>query len=129
MSGISVFRPATAAAFNATAWDTALPFHILTIQNLLWHNYMNSSVPVDHTDGEGIIYDTWNNQVPLTPSTVNDTYPELIDGKVACFNGGGGVQLDSTAYITVANNSTYSNYLDVAKTGTLRGDGNNWGTN
>ena len=129
MSGISVFIPATAAAFNATAWDTALPFHILTIQNLLWHNYMNSSVPVDHTDGEGIIYDTWNNQVPLTPSTVNYTYPGLIYGNVACFNGGGGVQLDSTAYITVANNSTYSNYLDVANTGTLRGDGNNWGAN
>jgi hypothetical protein len=120
MSGISIFEPAVAASFTHTAYDTALPFHIMTIKNLIWHNYMNSSVPANHTDGEGIIFDTWVNQ------TTAYTTPGLIYGNVICYNGGGGIQFDNASYITVANNSTYSNYLDLANTGTWRGEGNNW---
>ena len=121
MSGISVWEPATAASFTVTSWDTALPFHILTLNNILWHNYENSSISAaQHTDGDGIIYDTFTNQG--TPYT----YPSLIYGNVACFNGGGAIQLDSANNVTIANNSTYSNYLDLENGGTYRGECNNW---
>jgi hypothetical protein len=117
-SGISVYEPAVASSFTHTAYDTALPFHIMTVQNLIWHNYMNSSVAAgSHTDGEGIIYDTWASQT--TPYTT----PGLIYGNVICYNGGGGIQTDNSAYITIANNSTYSDYLDLLNSATWRGEG------
>jgi hypothetical protein len=97
-----------------------LPFHIIAAQNLLWRNYEGTSIPAyGHTDGNGIIFDSF--------AYVNYSYPALAYGNVVCYNGGGAVQTDGSSNVTIANNSTYSNYLDLENPGTWRGEGNIWG--
>ena len=126
MSGISIFEASlvsTHIAFTPNAADSALPFHIIIAQNLIWHNYEGPSISGGaHTDGNSVIIDSDNH---ATPAYV---FPILVYGNAAMFNGGGCVQLDWSSYVTVANNSCYSDYLDLANTGTARSELNEFGS-
>lgn len=65
----------------------------------------------NHTDGNGIIYDTWDGGVGGS----DNTYPaaSLIIGNVSHHNGGRGIHVFATDNVTIANNSTFNNGLDI----------------
>jgi parallel beta-helix repeat protein len=78
--------------------------------------YQFLNVNINHTDGNGIIYDTWagtddgcQNGCSVT------TYPNqsLILGNVSYQNGGRGIHVFATSNVTIANNSVYANGLDI----------------
>ena len=115
-SGISFFEPLTASGFTPNAADNALRYHIIVAQNMIWDNFESWEIATSlHTDGNGIIFDGF--------SASGYTFPSLIYGNVSCFNGGAGINLVKGNHVTVANNSTYSNYLDLLNTGAGRAEG------
>ena len=120
MSGLSFYHASTATGFTPNAADNALPYRIIAAQNLFWHNYNGPSM-TKHQDGEAIILDNLADPSRTDPGPY--TTPVLIYGNVACFNGGSAWQLNRDQNVTIANNSSYANYLDLANTGTWRAEG------
>jgi hypothetical protein len=100
-----------------------------------------------HTDGNGIIMDTWcaldpsgdcgTAGSPVTGNTV--TYPDqtLIAFNDSENNGGRGIHVFASNGVTVANNSTYDNGLDITLSGMygwtelseIGGQNNSWYNN
>jgi len=80
--------------------------------NVVYNNALtqcgNASNPYD-TDGNGIIMDVFSNSGGNSVEYVNRT---LIAFNVVYNNGGGGIHIFRSEYVTVANNSCYNNYLD-----------------
>lgn len=92
----------------------------------------------NHTDGNGIILDTWCG----TPCGGTGTQPynyvnnqTLVSFNDVQFNGGRGIHAFGTYYVTVANNSTYQNGIDLFLPGIIGelsnagGINNNWYNN
>jgi hypothetical protein len=65
----------------------------------------------NHTDGNGIIIDTWDGNVGGNDNSY--PYQSLVIGNVSHHNGGRGIEVFASNNVTVANNSTYSNTLDL----------------
>lgn len=86
--------------------------------NVTYNNYIVGG-SCSHTDGNGIIADTWN--WTGIGAGVDYTGGGIIAFNVAYNNGGAGVSLQESDHIIVANNSTYNNFLDTANTGTGKG--------
>ena len=93
VSGTSVVltRPATASNHGGT--------------------FQFSSITAGHTDGNGIILDTWVGGIGGN----DNTYPNatLVLGNVSYSNGGRGIHVFATSNVTVANNSVFGNGLDL----------------
>ncbi len=95
------------------------PYHIVVAYNDVFSNSVGL-VPTSntacggHTDGNGIIFDTWQNEIQLNQNGVFVPYPfqSLAFGNVSAFNGGRGVHVFATSNVTVANNTTYGNGTD-----------------
>lgn len=83
---------------------------------------------VGSTDGNGIIADTWNwscgtggaSSGSCTSGATPYVNGGLIAFNVVYNNGGGGVHLTSSEYVTAANNSCYNNNLDPNNVGVGR---------
>jgi parallel beta-helix repeat protein len=74
------------------------------------------TVSINHTDGNGIIYDTWAGTTDGCQNGCNvNTYPNqsLILGNVSYHNGGRGIHVFATSNVTIANNSVYANGIDI----------------
>lgn len=130
-SGISFAVPKAFTSYGPTADDTVNPnpligtfgsFHNVVAWNVLHGNALTqcgtASSEYD-TDGEGIIMDTFDNQ-----GTTNVLYPDqtLVAYNIAYQNGGRGIEVFRTSFVTVANNTTYDNMLDPFDNATSRGD-------
>jgi parallel beta-helix repeat protein len=96
-------------------------FHVVVTYNVAFNNALTqcgtTTNPFD-TDGNGIIFDT------ISPSAGNPTpypYPMLAAFNVVYNNGGGGIHVNGSSNVTVANNTCYNNYLDPANQATWRG--------
>jgi hypothetical protein len=104
-------------------------------------SYTFSTLAGGHTDGNGIIMDTWCALDPSgqcgTPggtvvgNTVTYPYQALIAFNDVENNGGRGIHVFASNNITVANNSTYDNGLDGTGTGwtelsEVGGQNNTW---
>ena len=87
--------------------------------NVVYNNALtqcgNASNPYD-SDGNGIIMDVFA-KGGNTVKYVNQT---LIAFNVVYNNGGGGIHIFNSEYVTVANNSCYNNYLDPYNRGSSR---------
>jgi parallel beta-helix repeat protein len=70
-----------------------------------------------NSDGNGIIMDTFSSQAGNSVEYVN---PTLVAFNVVYNNGGGGIHIFNSEYVTVANNSCYNNYLDPYNRGSSR---------
>jgi hypothetical protein len=121
-SGISIFEPTAAAGFTPTAADNVYYRNIIR-NNISYNNLETWSCsaygqgPGCHTDGNGIIIDCFDcNGVGIY------NYKTLIVGNLVYGNGGAGVEVGRSSYVTVANNTSYGNFTDVNNSGTARGE-------
>jgi parallel beta-helix repeat protein len=124
-SGIALFIPHPIPGYVPTADDKTNPnpligsfitgsdfFHNVFEWNVVYNNALtqcgNARNPYD-TDGNGIIMDTFGTRNGNSIEYVNQT---LVAFNVAYNNGGGGVHIFASEWVTVANNSCFNNYLD-----------------
>jgi hypothetical protein len=124
-SGIALFIPHPIPGYVPTADDKTNPnpligsfitgsdfFHNVFEWNVVYNNALtqcgNASNPYD-TDGNGIIMDTFGMRNGNSIEYVNQT---LVAFNVTYNNGGGGVHIFASEWVTVANNSCFNNYLD-----------------
>ena len=122
-SGLSIWEPNKINGYVLTTADKAfcstVPvrgcFHIVVAYNVAYHNY-NGQTGSANTDGEGIIFDTWDYA----------SYAEggLIMGNIVYDNGGNGIEVyrsASAGSIVIANNTVYANNWDGHDPYTWRG--------
>jgi serralysin len=105
-SGIAVYDNR-----NISGDTTTQGFRTIIANNT---SYDNVSKAGQHTDGNGIIVDSFQD--------TNYTYPTLVQGNLVHGNGGKGIQVFASDNVTVANNTAYHNNQDTANTGTWRGE-------
>ena len=119
-SGISIWEPSNVAGLTSCGSSS---FHMQVLWNVSAHNLEGSTIPAaDHTDGDGIIMDTF---------TANGySYTSLVANNVAFDNGGFCIGQDNSDNVTFANNTCYNDYRDTMNPGTYRGEiFNNGGSN
>jgi parallel beta-helix repeat protein len=124
-SGIGINIPHKVPSYTPTADDKTNPnpligsfvsgsdfFHNVVEWNVVYNNAVTQcgtvSDPYD-TDGNGIIMDTFGTLNGNTEEYLNQT---LIAFNIAYNNGGGGIHIFASEWVTVANNSCFNNYLD-----------------
>lgn len=122
-SGLGMVIARAFTGYTPIAADLAwAPFHNVIEFNVAHDNIINqcgtASNPYD-TDGNGIIVDTFNN---AGSTNVNYPYQTLVANNVSYNNGGKGVHIFRSDYITVANNTAYDNNLDPFNPGIGRGE-------
>ena len=95
-------------------------FHNVVEWNVTYNNALTqcgtASSPYN-TDGNGIILDTFGTYNGNSIEYVNQT---LVAFNVTYNNGGGGIHIFSSEYVTVTNNSCFNNYLDPYNRGAAR---------
>ncbi|WP_108663647.1 DUF4082 domain-containing protein [Acuticoccus kandeliae] len=111
-SGISVYQNR-----NITG-DTTTPGYRTIVRNNV--SYDNVTETGAHTDGNGIIIDDF--QSTQTSGYPNYTYPTLVENNLVYGNGGKGIQVTWSDYVTVRNNTAYHNNVDDQNSGTWRGE-------
>jgi hypothetical protein len=131
-SGWSNFHEHPIPGYTPTADDQNNPvfgswqvgssfFHVVVEYNVAYNNALTqcgtTSNPYD-TDGNGIIFDT---NAQFAGNTTTYTAPMLAAFNIVYNNGGGGVHVNASSNVTVANNSCYNNQLDPANQATFRG--------
>jgi parallel beta-helix repeat protein len=122
-SGLGMVIARAIAGYTPTAADLAwAPFHNVIEYNVAYDNIIaqcgTASNPYD-TDGNGIIIDTFNN---TGGTNVVYPYQTLVANNVAYNNGGKGIHIFLSDYVTVANNTAYDNNLDPFNPGIGRGE-------
>jgi parallel beta-helix repeat protein len=122
-SGLGMVIARAFAGYTQTAADMAwAPFHNVIAWNVAHDNIINqcgtASNPYD-TDGNGIIIDTFNN---AGSTNIDYPYQTLVANNVVYNNGGKGVHVFRSDYVTVANNTAYDNNLDPFNPGIGRGE-------
>ena len=122
-SGFAVVVAKPAAGYAPTAADKEFgPYHVVVAWNIAHDNSLltcgSAQAPYD-TDGNGIIIDDFANQ---GSDGVLFPYASVVFGNVAYRNGGAGILVGRSSYVTVANNTAYDNYLDPYNIGTFRAE-------
>jgi hypothetical protein len=84
-------------------------FHVVFEYNVTYNNYLSGCGKGAVTDSNGIIFDT--NALPGGNSTDYHN-PMLAAFNVSYNNGGGGVHIFKSYNVTVANNTSFNNYID-----------------
>jgi VCBS repeat-containing protein len=111
-SGISIYQ-----SRNITGDKTTEGFRTVIKNNISYDNVTKSGA---HTDGNGIIIDDF--QSTQTGGFPNYTYPTLVEGNLVYQNGGKGIQVTWSDFVTVRNNTAWHNNVDLLNTGTWRGE-------
>lgn len=111
-SGISIYQ-----ARNITGDTTTDGFRTIVRNNVSHDNITKSG---QHTDGNGIIIDDF--QSTQAGGNPNYIYPTLVEGNLVYDNGGKGIQVTWSDYVTVRNNTAYHNNQDALNSGTWRGE-------
>jgi parallel beta-helix repeat protein len=89
------------------------PFHNVVAWNVVYNNRLNYNNPVgcaNHTDGNGIIMDTF---LDGFSNTLTYPYQTLVMNNVSYFNGGRGIHVFASSTVTVANNTAFNNNTDT----------------
>jgi hypothetical protein len=132
-SGISLTNPMPISGYTLTSDDqnnlvsgnTGTLFRNFVMWNVVYNNHMAGCGVGGATDGNGIIADTWNWNCGAGNAGCATGATPYVNGGLVAFNitynnGGGGVHIFSSDYVTVSNNTCYNNYLDINNTGTVR---------
>jgi parallel beta-helix repeat protein len=106
-SGISLWQNVDLAPGNAE-------FRNIIRNNVTHDNVEGPAINWEHTDGNGIIIDGFHD--------TNYTYGTLIEGNLSYGNGGKGIHVFLSDYVTVRNNTVWHNNIDNANQGTWRGE-------
>jgi len=127
-SGIDFVVAKSTPNYTPTADDlTWAPFHQVIAWNNVYGNFLRSCGTASNpynTDGNGIIMDTFDG------TDAGDTIfseQSLIAYNITRLNGGKGVHIFRSGYITVANNTAFDNNLDPFDNGIARGEFENSG--
>lgn len=112
-SGISIFGPAAAADSVMSVIDQSQP-RITVFGNSSFNNIIGPTVTANHTDGNGIIFDTFAQNAYFHPS--------YLFNNVVYGNGGGGIQVDTSSYVTASGNGSFGNRRDQLSSDTVRGE-------
>ena len=123
---------------NPVTGNTGTLFRNFVMWNVVYNNHVVGCRP--STDGNGIIFDTgsWGcyKGGSGSPDCTSGASP-YVNGSLVAFNvtynnGGGGIHILSSPYVTVANNSCYNNYTDtgISSGGNLPciDDNGSWGS-
>jgi parallel beta-helix repeat protein len=89
------------------------PFHNIVAGNVVYNNMIGPKNPVQcgaHTDGNGIIMDTFFDMATLS---IVYPYQTLVYGNASFANGGRGIHVFRTSNVTVANNTVFGNGTDT----------------
>jgi hypothetical protein len=127
-SGIGLVVAKAVRGYEPTTADRAwAPFHQVVAWNVVHDNMLtkcgNAQSPYD-TDGNGIILDTFNG---AGEDNLLYESPTLVANNVTYANGGAGILVFRSSYMTVANNTSYNNNLDPWNRGYPRGEISNVG--
>lgn len=103
------------------------------VRNNTSHDNVELTTPGEHTDGNGIIID-WFRNTGTGNAAYN--YPTLVEGNLVYENGGKGIQVYMSDNVTVRNNTSWHNNVDLKNSGTARmelsnqdSDGSTWVNN
>jgi serralysin len=112
-SGISIHY-----AQNVSGDTKTEGFRIVVRNNISYDNVTKGDGA--HTDGNGIIIDDF---LAAKSSTLPAyTYPTLVEGNVVYQNGGAGIQVFHSDYVTVRNNTAWHNNVDLQSDSAWRGE-------
>ncbi|NLS08334.1 hypothetical protein HGP14_34710 [Rhizobium sp. P32RR-XVIII] len=106
-SGISLWQNVDLAAGNAE-------FRNIIRNNVTHDNVEGAAITSEHTDGNGIIIDGFHD--------TNYSHGTLIENNLSYGNGGKGIHVFLSDYVTVRNNTAWHNNHDNANKGTWRGE-------
>jgi serralysin len=111
-SGISIVHPE-----NITNDHSSKGFRIVVRGNISFDNVTKSG---PHTDGNGIIMDDFRS----TKTAAGKAYlfASLVENNLVYKNGGKGIQVAWSDYVTVRNNTAWSNNVDPQHKGTWHGE-------
>jgi hypothetical protein len=112
-SGISIYQP--------HAVDAAPGFHNIVRSNVSRLNTEGPSIS-RHTDGNGIIIDDANNTQGGPGQSSPYRFETLVERNLVYGNGGKGLQIAWSNYVTARNNTFYKNNRDNAIGGTWRAE-------
>ena len=97
-------------------------FHNVVSGNIVYDNMISSTNPVGcgaHTDGNGIIMDTFFDMATLS---IVYPYQTLVSNNISFSNGGRGVHVFRTSNVTIANNTAFGNGTDTCINAYYLGD-------
>lgn len=111
-SGISVFQPQ-----NINGDTSSKGFRIIVRDNISYDNVTKTGA---HSDGNGIIMDDFRSTKAANSKAY--LFPSLVENNVVYNNGGKGIQVAWSDYVTVRNNTSWHNNVDPIKKGTWHGE-------
>lgn len=123
-SGITLVVSTTPVGYTRTAQDDAFgTFNQIVSWNVSHDNILTAcgtaSSPYN-TDGNGIILDDMSND-GVTATAIQYIGGTLIANNIAYANGGGGIATNRVGTsVVIANNTTWSNFLDPFNNGSYR---------
>ncbi len=117
--GVSAINQYEPLALDSNSWSTSTmdsasaQFHYIIRNNVAFNNAEVNIGPNTHYDGNGITLDTFN----LYPTNGYSPYLQktLVENNLSFDNGGGGIVTGGSgaSYVTIRNNTTFSNFLDA----------------
>ena len=114
-SGISIYQS------RGVAGDTTTSGFRNIVRNNVCYNNIEISTPGDHTDGNGIIIDDFNNtQGGGEPGGY--IYPTLVENNLCYDNGSKGIQVTWSNFVMIRNNTCFHNNKDNLNRGTWRAE-------
>lgn len=122
VTGINHWHP---VAYDSGTWNTvdsgSVQFHYIIRGNVAFNNEEVSIGANVHADGNGIILDDFNGTQTTDAGIQPYLQQSLVENNLSFDNGGAGI-LDTGSYITIRNNTTFSNYLDAQNPYTAHGE-------
>jgi hypothetical protein len=107
--------------WSASTMDSAsVQFHTIIRYNVSYNSAEVNIGANPHYDGNGITLDTYN----AVSGYVGYTQQTLVDTNLSFDNGGGGIVTGGSgaSYVTVRNNTAFSNFIDAQNPSTGHGD-------
>jgi serralysin len=103
--------------------DDAPGFHSVVRNNISHSNTETDAITTEHTDGNGIIIDDFQNTQP-SGNKVNYAHATLVENNLCYNNGAKGIQVYLSDHVTIRNNTCYFNNRDSGRYsgGTWRGE-------
>lgn len=111
-SGISIYENRAVSGTGDTS-----EFRTIVRNNISHDNFQTTGL---YTDGNGIIIDDFNSTHDT--SHPGYTFKTLVEGNVVYDNGGKGIAVHWSNYVTARNNTAYHNNTDNKNTATWRGE-------